>query len=121
MFGILKNDNAPLPVRLGYTLSNVSGTQCQCPENITEVDGPQKFASPNPGIGINPYPYVPDDKRLSQKDFAMRNAGAYFRNLEVTPDQFESAKIDYNYPRRYTVLPTPKIGLFAFEPPTEDN
>lgn len=45
------------------------------------------------------------------RDFAMRGQKDYFDTTDVTPNPYESWSVKPNYDRRYTVLPTPAIGL----------
>lgn len=116
MFGVLPKHRQPIDERLGYEVANVSGTLCQCPENIREfTPGQHGYPIPpfNRRVDSPPYVYLPDNPAVSQKRFQMRNAGNVFMNTPTTPNPYTTEKVEPNYDRRYTVIPTPAIGLYA--------
>ncbi len=103
----------PLAQQEGYLLANVSGELCQCPNNITRLEGGYGIAPFNPDVRVAANYYLPSIPELEQKAFAMKNARNAFRNLEVTPNPFTAASVKPETERRYTVLPTPAIGLLG--------
>jgi hypothetical protein len=99
----------PLDEQLGYELADISGYQCQCTENATVINGPRTLFL-NPSGQVPVVMYYETDQTVT--GISMQT-DRWFNSPDVTPNPYETRRVEPNYDRRYTVIPVPEMGLFG--------